>query len=66
MATVAFNTVTGVIYRVHNRDNLGSRIRDWNKVISPVIGDGTRKSYTVPVDLEREFFSVSYELAPLN
>jgi len=65
-ANVSFNTVPGVLYRIHNRNGLDSRIRDWNKIVSPINGDGTRKSFTLPVDLDREFFSVSYELAPLQ
>ncbi len=65
-ATISFDTVAGVVYRIHNRSNLQSRIRDWNKVLGPITGNGSRQTFTVPVDQDREFFAVSFELAPLD
>jgi len=65
-AVVSFDTVAGVIYRVHNRADLKARVRDWNKLTGPIQGNGSRTSITVPVDPGRSFFGVSFELAPLE
>ena len=65
MAELSFNTGVGVLYRVHNRSNLESRVRDWNKLLGPLAGDGTRMEFILPIDVDRKFFGVSFELAPL-
>jgi len=66
VAVVSFRSVPGVIYRVHNRSELKGRVRDWNKLTPPMPGDGGFILLTVPVDPGREFFGVSFELAPLE
>jgi hypothetical protein len=54
-----------VIYRLHSRSNLDSRIRDWPVVEGPLPGNGARRTVVAPLAPDLNFYGVSYELAPL-
>jgi len=61
---VGFDTVAGVVYRVHSRTDLTSRVRDWPRVAGPFAGDDTRRILLLPLNVERNFYAVSFDLAP--
>ena len=62
---VSFDTKPGVIYRLHSRSKLDSRVRDWPVVEGPLPGNGARRTVVAPLAPDRNFYGVSYELAPL-
>ncbi len=61
---VSFDTVSGVIYRLHSRSDLTSRVRDWPVVAGPFYGNGARRTLVAPLAPDRNFYGVSFGLAP--
>ncbi|MFP6871896.1 MAG: VWA domain-containing protein [Verrucomicrobiales bacterium] len=61
---VSFNTIAGITYRLHTRSDLTSRVRDWQVVADPVEGTGSRETVVLPLANDRDFYAVSYQLAP--
>lgn len=62
---ISFDTVSGVLYRIHERSDLTSRVRDWNVLAGPFAGDNTRQTRPAPKLEDISFYGVSFELAPL-
>lgn len=62
---ISFDTVSGVLYRIHERSDLTSRVRDWNVLAGPFAGDNTRQTRPAPKLEDICFYGVSFELAPL-
>ena len=65
-ANVSFNTVSGVVYRIHERSDLLHRVRDWNRLSGLITGDGTRQTHQVLELSDENFYGVSFDLAPNN
>ncbi|MEC8190550.1 MAG: hypothetical protein VX033_05130, partial [Verrucomicrobiota bacterium] len=65
-ANVSFNTVSGVVYRIHERTDLLHRVRDWNRLSGLITGDGTRQTHQVLELSDENFYGVSFDLAPNN
>jgi hypothetical protein len=61
---VSFDTAVGVIYRLHSRSELSSRVRDWPVVAGPFDGTGARRTVLAPLVPDPTFYGVSFELAP--
>lgn len=61
---VGFDTAAGVIYRLHSRSDLTNRVRDWPVVNGPLAGTGARRTVNAPIVEQRNFYGVSFELAP--
>ena len=59
---VSFETVAGVVYRVHSRGDLTERVRDWPVVAGPMVGDGSREVINLPRVNDKKFYGVSFEL----
>ena len=59
---VSFDTLPGVIYRVHSRGDLTVRVRDWPVVAGPFVGDGTTNMISLPKVDDKKFYAVSFEL----
>ena len=65
-ANVSFDTVNGVVYRIHEKSELLHRVRDWNVLSGPIAGDGTRQTHQVLGLSNEKFYGVSFDLAPDN
>jgi hypothetical protein len=65
-AYVSFETVYGVVYRIHEKSELLHRVRDWNMLSGPIAGDGTRQTHQVLGLSDESFYGVSFDLAPDN
>ena len=65
-ANVSFDTVVGVVYRIHEKSELLHRVRDWNILSGPIAGDGTRQTHQVLGLSDENFYGVSFDLAPNN
>ena len=64
VSEISFNTTAGITYRLHTRSELTSRVRDWQVAADPIDGTGARETVVLPLVNDRDFYGISYQLAP--
>ena len=64
VSEISFNTAAGITYRLHTRSELTSRVRDWQVAADPIDGTGARETVVLPLANDRDFYGISYQLAP--